>query len=78
MPTFKYQAVTADGKATKGTLDAENLDDAGAMLRAQGLFLNLSFLTRLASGERRASLMPALLKPNARSRFLWGASLRKS
>ena len=38
MPTFKYQAVTADGKATKGTLDAENLDDAGAMLRAQGLF----------------------------------------
>ena len=38
MPTFKYQAVTADGKATKGTLEAENLDDAGAMLRAQGLF----------------------------------------
>jgi len=38
VPTCKYQAVTADGKATKGTLDAENLDDAGAMLRAQGLF----------------------------------------
>ena len=78
MPTFKYQAVTADGKATKGTLDAENLDDAGAMLGPKGSSLNLSFLTRLASEERRASLMPVLLKPRRKKPLsLGGVSQKK-
>ena len=78
MPTFKYQAVTADGKATKGTLDAENLDDAGAMLRAQGLFPQSVVPDKARKrGKKGVPDAGAAETKRARSSFLWGR-LRKS
>ncbi|MCQ2482611.1 MAG: type II secretion system F family protein [Clostridia bacterium] len=39
MPKFNYQVVDANGKQTKGTLEANNLNDAARMLKADGKFV---------------------------------------
>ena len=38
MQKFQYSAVTSDGKAVKGEIDAHDLDEAGKLIRAMGLF----------------------------------------
>jgi type IV pilus assembly protein PilC len=38
MPTYAYEAVTAQGKAVKGTMEAKTSDEALAQLRQQGMF----------------------------------------
>lgn len=38
MPTFQYTAVDASGKQTKGTVTANNQDEASAQIKAQNVF----------------------------------------
>ncbi len=39
MPNFKYEVIDSSGKASKGIVEANSLDDASRMLRADGRFI---------------------------------------
>lgn len=53
MPVFEYKGLTADGKDTKGFIDAENLQNAKVKLRRSGVFpIEISEeTTKKAAGE---------------------------
>lgn len=59
MPLFRYRAITANGKETKGAIDADCLETAKEKLRKQQFLI--TSLTHLQAKRKELALTPALL-----------------
>jgi len=57
MPVYAYKGVTAGSRSTSGTIDADNLRDARARLRSEGIFP-----TQLAEGKSEGGGLSDVLK----------------
>ena len=61
MPLFEYKAISAEGRALKGVIDAENAKAARLKLRKQGVFATDVNQGGGAAAEKSAALAPGLI-----------------